>query len=55
MRSFESIGDEWLAAVEAEHIGRRRGRGKPYSGTTLVGYRGSYSNGCLARHPPVRI
>jgi hypothetical protein len=30
-RSFESRGNEWLAGVEAGRIGRRRGRGKPYS------------------------
>jgi integrase len=44
MRSFESLGDEWLAAVEARRIGRRRGRGNPYSATTIAGYRRCYTN-----------
>jgi integrase len=43
-RTFETIGDEWLAGVEAGHIGRRKGRGKPYSHTTIAGYRTSYRN-----------
>ena len=30
-RTFESIGDEWMAGVEAGRIGRRKGRGKPYT------------------------
>jgi integrase len=30
--------------VEAQRIGRRRGRGKPYSSTTIAGYRRSYLN-----------
>jgi hypothetical protein len=41
-RTFESIGDEWLAGVEAGRIARRKGRGKPYSQTTIADYRGSY-------------
>jgi integrase len=43
-RTFESIGDEWLAGVAAGRIGRRKGRGKPYSDTTIAGYRTSYRN-----------
>jgi integrase len=43
-RTFESIGDEWLAGVAAGRIGRRKGRGKPYSHTTIAGYRTSYRN-----------
>jgi hypothetical protein len=30
-RTFESIGDEWIAGVAAGRIGRRKGRGKPYT------------------------
>jgi hypothetical protein len=41
-RTFESLRDEWLAGVEAQQVGRRRGRGKPYSSTTIGGYRLSY-------------
>ena len=44
MRSFASLGDEWLAGVEAQRIGRRRGRGKSYSSTTIADYRRSYRN-----------
>jgi integrase len=40
--TFVAIGDEWLAGVEAGRIGRRRGRGKPYSSTTIEDYRRSY-------------
>jgi hypothetical protein len=40
--TFEAIGDEWLAGVEAGRIGRRRGRGKAYSPTTIEDYRRSY-------------
>jgi YD repeat-containing protein len=43
-RSFESIGDEWLAGVKAGRIGRRRGRGKPYSATTVADYQRAYRN-----------
>jgi integrase len=43
-RSFESLGDEWLTSVEAGRIGRRRGRGKPYSDTTVADYRRAYRN-----------
>jgi hypothetical protein len=43
-RTFEAIGDEWLAGVEKGRIGRRKGRGKPYSQTTIDDYRRSYRN-----------
>jgi hypothetical protein len=43
-RTFESIGDEWLAGVQAGTIGRRKGRGKAYSATTIADYRRSYEN-----------
>jgi integrase len=43
-RSFESIGDEWLAGIEAGRIGRRKGRGKAYSETTVADYRNAYRN-----------
>jgi integrase len=43
-RTFESLGDEWIAAVEAHRISRRRGRGKPYSDTTIADYARSYRN-----------
>jgi hypothetical protein len=32
--TFGSLGDEGLDGVERGRIGRRRGRGKPYSETT---------------------
>ncbi len=41
-RSFDDIGAEWLAGVEAGRISRRRGRGQPYSETTIADYRRSY-------------
>src|SRR4051812_26901458 len=34
-----SLGDEWLDGVERGRIGRRRGRGKPYSETTIASMR----------------
>jgi hypothetical protein len=43
-RSLESIGDEWLAGVEAGRIGRRKGRGRRYSQTTIDDYARSYRN-----------
>jgi hypothetical protein len=43
-RTFESIGDEWLAGVKAGRISRRKGRGKPYSPTTLRDYASAYRN-----------
>jgi hypothetical protein len=33
--TFGSLGDEWLDGVERGHIGRRRGKGRPYSDTTI--------------------
>ena len=36
--TFEELGDEWLDGVERGRIGRRRGRGKPYSETTIASY-----------------
>jgi hypothetical protein len=43
-RSFTSIGDEWLAGVEAGRIGRCKGRGKPYRPTTVADYERCYRN-----------
>lgn len=43
-RPFEELGREWLAGVEAGRISRRRGRGQPYSDTTIADYRRSYRN-----------
>lgn len=43
-RTFESIGDEWMAGVETGRIGRRKGRGKPYTMTTVDDYARSYRN-----------
>jgi hypothetical protein len=43
-RSFESIGDEWMAGVAAGRVGRRRGRARAYSATTVRDYARSYSN-----------
>jgi hypothetical protein len=43
-RTFESIGDEWLAGVEARTIGRRKGRSRPYSDTTVADYVRAYRN-----------
>jgi integrase len=40
--TLESLGDEWLDGVERGRIGRRRGRGKPYSETTIEGMRRSW-------------
>src|SRR3954464_381020 len=35
--TFEALGEQWLDGVERGHIGRRRGRGKAYSDTTIEG------------------
>jgi integrase len=35
--TIESLGEQWLDGVERGHIGRRRGRGKAYSDTTIEG------------------
>jgi integrase len=40
--TFEVLGDQWLDGVEQGHIGRRRGRGKAYSDTTIEGMRRSW-------------
>jgi integrase len=37
--TFGSLGDEWLDGVERGRIGRQRGRGKPYSETTIASMR----------------
>jgi hypothetical protein len=37
--TFEVLGEQWLDGVERGHIGRRRGRGKAYSDTTVEGMR----------------
>jgi prevent-host-death family protein len=37
--TFDTLGDEWLDGVERARIGRRRGRGKPYSKTTIASMR----------------
>jgi integrase len=37
--TFEFLGDQWLDGVERGHVGRRRGRGKPYSWTTIEAMR----------------
>ena len=42
--SLEVLGDEWLDGVESGVIGRRRGKGKPYSETTIVNYRRSWQH-----------
>src|SRR3954469_5627052 len=39
-----SLGDEWLDGVERGRIGRRRGRGKPYSDTTIESMRRRWLN-----------
>ncbi len=40
--TFEQLGDHWIEGVEAGQIGRRRGRGKAYSDTTIEGMRRSW-------------
>jgi integrase len=42
--TLETLGDEWLDGVESGVIGRRRGKGKPYSPTTIAGYRRSWEH-----------
>ena len=41
-RTFESIGDEWLAGVEAGHIGRRKGAASRTARRRSRDYRRSY-------------
>jgi integrase len=43
-RTFESIGDEWIAGVALGRIGRRKGKGKPYTASTIADYTRSYRN-----------
>lgn len=43
-RTFESIGDECIAGVAIGRIGRRKGRGKPYTQSTVRDYTRSYRN-----------
>src|SRR4051812_39261053 len=38
---FEDLASQWLDGVEQGRIGRRRGRGKPYSETTIAAMRRS--------------
>src|SRR4051794_36468925 len=40
--TFEELGDHWIEGVEEGHIGRRRGRSKAYSDTTIEGMRRSW-------------
>jgi hypothetical protein len=40
--TFEELGDHWIEGVLEGHIGRRRGRGKAYSDTTIEGMRRSW-------------
>jgi hypothetical protein len=42
--NVESIGDEWIAGVALGRIGRRKGKGKPYTETTIRDYTRSYRN-----------
>ena len=42
--SLDVLGDEWLDGVESGVIGRRRGKGKPYSETTIANYRRSWQH-----------
>src|SRR3954454_388114 len=37
--TFGALGEEWLDGVERGRIGRRRGKGKPYSDTTIESMR----------------
>ena len=37
--TFGALGEEWLDGVERGRIGRRRGKGKPYSDTTIASMR----------------
>jgi integrase len=40
--AFEELGDRWIDGVREGHIGRRRGRGKAYSDTTIESMRRSW-------------
>lgn len=41
--TFEMLGEQWLDGVERGHIGRRRGKGKAYSDTTIASMRRSWN------------
>ena len=47
-----SLGEQWLDGVERGHIGRRRGRGKAYSDTTIEGMRRSWRYQLLPEFGP---
>src|SRR4051812_30268341 len=40
--NLETLGDAWMDGVESGVIGRRRGKGKAYSETTIANYRRSW-------------
>jgi len=40
--TLDLLGDEWMDGVENGTIGRRRGKGKAYSDSTIAGYRRSW-------------
>src|SRR3954451_13527864 len=42
--SSESIGEAWIGGVEAEGVGRRKGRRKPCAATTVRDYKRTYWN-----------
>src|SRR4051795_8383220 len=50
--TFETLGEQWLDGVERGHIGRRRGRGKAYSDTTIEGMRRSWRYRLLPEFGP---
>jgi integrase len=50
--TFEQLGEQWLDGVERGHIGRRRGRGKAYSDTTIEGMRRSWRYRLLPEFGP---
>jgi hypothetical protein len=52
-RTFESIGDEWIAGVAARRVGRRKERGKPYTETTVADYTRSYRSFLRPEFGPV--
>jgi hypothetical protein len=49
--TFEVL-ERWLDGVERGHIGRRRGRGKAYSDTTIEGMRRSWRYRLLPEFGP---
>src|SRR3954469_2383880 len=44
---FEVLAEQWLDGVEQGRIGRRRGKGKPYSDTTIAAMRRSLKSHVL--------